>query len=342
VAEPKYDVAISFLSRDEPTAKELDDQLSGGLNVFFFPRKQEDLVGTDGMESMRLPFFDQSRVSVVLYREGWGKTQWTRVEETAIKDGCLEKGWERLFFIVLDDGKNLPTWLPKTHVRFKLSDYGIDQAVGANKMRVQEQGGTLTRDDAASNARVLQQKLDYQEDKRRFADMRWITEWVVPTVASILADVVARAKNIAEEHQWEIYTSADQRKCVISNGPVSVLASWTQEFANQLSTAALVVADFNGRVMGPGERGFPLVHPVELQRRRFLPELSQSRELCWIEETSPRRHYSHEDLADRIVRIFLELLDRQQKGEFPSEMDRFAASRRNEKQSGLRRRLATR
>jgi hypothetical protein len=34
-------------------------------------------------ESMREPFFD-SRVVVVLYREPWGTTPWTSVEETAI------------------------------------------------------------------------------------------------------------------------------------------------------------------------------------------------------------------------------------------------------------------
>ena len=58
----KYDVAISFLSKDSHTAAALNDKLSEGLNVFFFPRKQEDLAGTDGLESMREPFYDTSRV----------------------------------------------------------------------------------------------------------------------------------------------------------------------------------------------------------------------------------------------------------------------------------------
>ena len=70
--DPKYDVAISFLAKDEPIAKELYDRLSEVLKVFYFPHNQEDLVGTNGLESMREPFFD-SRVVVVLYRDPWGR-----------------------------------------------------------------------------------------------------------------------------------------------------------------------------------------------------------------------------------------------------------------------------
>src|ERR1041384_970246 len=112
IENPQYDVAISFLSKDEAQATAIYEQLNQGLQVFFYPRNQEELAGTDGMESMRKPFLDESRVVVVLYREPWGKTPWTRVEETAIKEGCLQHGWERLLFIILDKTSALPKWLP--------------------------------------------------------------------------------------------------------------------------------------------------------------------------------------------------------------------------------------
>jgi len=50
---PKYDVALSFLAQDEALAAALTDELSKRFSVFFFPRKQDDLAGTDGTESMR-------------------------------------------------------------------------------------------------------------------------------------------------------------------------------------------------------------------------------------------------------------------------------------------------
>jgi hypothetical protein len=118
IDEPKYDVAISFLSKDEPTGAALHDRLSDGLEVFFYPRSQEELAGTDGLETMRRPFIDESRVTVVLYREPWGKTPWTRVEQTAIQERCLNHGWHSLFFMTLDKTSAIPIWLPQNHVRF--------------------------------------------------------------------------------------------------------------------------------------------------------------------------------------------------------------------------------
>jgi hypothetical protein len=110
------------LAKDEPIAAALNDGLASGLTVFFFPRSQEDLAGTNGLESMRTPFLTGSRINVVLYREQWGQTPWTRIEEAAIKDACLSKGWPSLFFVVLDKTSKLPIWLPSTHVRFNFDD----------------------------------------------------------------------------------------------------------------------------------------------------------------------------------------------------------------------------
>ena len=135
IENPKYDVAISFLSKDEAIASAISQKLTEGLEVFFFPRKQDALAGTDGLESMRKPFFDESRLMVVLYRESWGKTPWTRVEETAIKEACLQYGWQRLFFILLDSASPLPVWLPQNYVRFNYADFGLEQAVGARGRR---------------------------------------------------------------------------------------------------------------------------------------------------------------------------------------------------------------
>jgi hypothetical protein len=62
----EYDVAISFLVADEKIAAAIKAGL-GGLNVFFYPHNQEELIGTNGIESMRVPFLN-ARVNVILYR----------------------------------------------------------------------------------------------------------------------------------------------------------------------------------------------------------------------------------------------------------------------------------
>jgi hypothetical protein len=63
----KYDAAISFLVQDAAPAQSLYDKLSDGLRVFFFPRSQENLAGTDGLESMRVAIKIDSFLNVVLY-----------------------------------------------------------------------------------------------------------------------------------------------------------------------------------------------------------------------------------------------------------------------------------
>src|SRR5262249_45264683 len=154
-------------------AGELAERLAESLKVFYFPRAQEALAGTDGMESMRTPFVSGSRVTVILYREPWGETEWTRVEASAIKDGCLVRGWTTLMFVQLDKTSKLPKWLPNTDVRFVLQEYGIDQLVGAIKARVQERGGRIKKPDAVSRARRVRQEAEFLAERARlFRDRR--------------------------------------------------------------------------------------------------------------------------------------------------------------------------
>ena len=117
----QYDVAISFLSSDSDTALNIADQLAP-LNVFCFPRNQEELAGTDGMESFRNAFRHQSRIQVILYRAGWGKTPWTGIEQTAIQERCLKDGWRGLFFVALEKSER-PKWVPDTEIHFDLAIY---------------------------------------------------------------------------------------------------------------------------------------------------------------------------------------------------------------------------
>jgi hypothetical protein len=167
--EPVYDVAISFLYQDLALAQTLYNELSKELEVFFFPRNQEELAGTDGLESMREPFRDQSRLNVVLYRPRWGKTPWTGVEEVAVKESCLATSFRSIFFFVIEPTSEIPTWLPETHVRFNFADFTLDQAIGAIKARVQERGGHFKPMTPARKVALLQIEDEYQRARRQIS-----------------------------------------------------------------------------------------------------------------------------------------------------------------------------
>jgi hypothetical protein len=168
----KYDVAISFLVQDLALAQALYDKLAEGLRVFFFPRNQEELAGTDGPESMRAPFRNESLLNVVLYREKWGNTPWTAVEAAAVKNSCLATGFKSLFFFIVEPSTALPGWLPETHVRFNYRDFSLEEAVGAIKLRVQERGGHFTPLTPAKRAEVLKAEDEYRFNKSSMNSQR--------------------------------------------------------------------------------------------------------------------------------------------------------------------------
>ena len=134
----EYNAAISFLHKEAGLARELRDLLAPGLRVFEFTSRQTEVAGTDGLVTFKKTFRDGARLVVVLYRDGWEDTPWTRIESEAITDRFLSDGPDFLLFVTVGSTATVPPWVPDRRIRFNLEDFGIDQAVGASKLRVQE------------------------------------------------------------------------------------------------------------------------------------------------------------------------------------------------------------
>jgi len=301
----QYDVALSFLATDQPIAAALFDRLSEGLHVFFFPRNQEELAGTDGMESMRTPFLDDSRVVVVLYREPWGQTPWTRVEQTAIQDGCLKHGWHRLIFVTLDETNTLPKWLPMTHVRLNYAEYGLEQTIGAIKNRVQEAGGVLAPLTPAKRAEQYRLEADYARDrsKLRSPDSNQI---VSQYVAELFEAVQRLCAEVTVAQNIPVECSKDALQCHLRSR-----ASLVVSLRCSYSACELMVREFDKRLPMGNEQHlyYPDGDPKVLRESKYLPDLNRAREFGWTEyEGAP--FLSSSSLADRIVIQFIDLLDK--------------------------------
>jgi hypothetical protein len=318
---PKYDVALSFLGKDAGIASALNEKLSQSLQVFFFPRRQEELAGTEGLESLRKPFLNDSRVIVVLYREGWGKTPWTGVEETAIKDACLAGGWKRLFFIVLDKTGRFPAWLPDTHIWFDYDEYGLAGAVGAIKARVQEHGGHIQPMTARRRAEMLQAEEQFQLDKAKMNSEGGIKE-VVRSVDLLFQEIKRQCSDITNGGLGKIYCGINSHEgnmapmCVISTGKVSMSVVWLHRFTNDLKGAALTIRDFKGRLALPNDVSpfEPSVAFRELLERTYLPALSLAREYVWQPEGTSD-FVSSPLLAEQCVMRLMDLATRSARGQ---------------------------
>lgn len=229
---PVVDVAISFLVADEKIASTINAKLAG-LNVFFYPHNQEELIGTNGLESMRAPFLS-ARVNVVLYRGRYGKTPWTGVELAAIQDSCLRTAYRSLLFVQLDKNDPKPDWLPDTHIRCLLGEFTIDQLVGAIKNKVQELGGAIHRPDAMSEARRVKQEAQYLADRNEMMRDR---AWIEGTVHRSLREAFQRVEDLVEQintdHGFEIICGASEyRSCIMRSGFVSLGCVWHQPVFN--------------------------------------------------------------------------------------------------------------
>jgi hypothetical protein len=137
----KYEVAISCLKEDANIAQELYDLLRPRVrSIFFYPNNQDDLIARDGLEVFQNVFRRESRVVVVIYREGWGKTKWTAVEETAIKEMCFDADWTRI--VVYSEDEKAPKWLPQSYI-WAGKRYGLTALAGVIEQKVQEAGGNV-------------------------------------------------------------------------------------------------------------------------------------------------------------------------------------------------------
>lgn len=150
----KYEVAFSFLQDDEQLALEIADRIRDrvSVGVFVYSERQDILVGTDGVDAFSRIFGKESRIVMVLYRKGWGQTQWTRVEENAIRTRGFNEGHEFIILVRLDE-TNPPVWLPPTRIYLSFERSGIDGLTGVIESRVQAVGGAIAQESTIGSDR---------------------------------------------------------------------------------------------------------------------------------------------------------------------------------------------
>jgi hypothetical protein len=317
-AAEQIDVAISFLSRDQEIAQQLFDSLMG-LKVFFFPRNQEDLAGTDGMETMRTPFME-ARVVVVLFRLPWGQTPWTRVEETAVKDRCLNKGWQGLLFVQLDKTHVHPVWLPQTHVRYNVEEFALAGLTSVIKARVLEQGGTIKKVDALTEAARIRRETDHNQLRESLmGNSAWISD-LRKSIVDLYQEVVRLAREIASAHGWPIVAGFNPEMCALRcDHWISMHIRFRQPFSNtvapnKLGDSYLQAAEISGGIHVPGDNSAYPFQTTVLREHKFVPDVSAVGQLFWKEQGGPET-IQPADLADRILQLYVSMIGRAKRGE---------------------------
>lgn len=310
-----FDVAISFVNDDLGFATELRDSLGEALDVFIYTKKQEDLAGTDGLKSFRDVFRSGSRLVVILVRERWGETDWTRVEEQAITDRFLKEGPDFLFVVMMDESPP-PPWLPDKLIRFSLRDFGLKEAVGAIKARALERGSALRRPSAGFLADRARSRAQFGERRTGLLRSAAGVQQAKAEAKALVQLISARANEaLLVAPDIGIEFGAQDAYCVMKTPGVAVTCSYQNNIVNVLDEARLLIMQFRGGVLLPGQSGCYRQEPKELQKTIYTPDLSQ--ETGWVWKAKSNEFLSSEQLANAYIEQFFDLLDRQSAGKLP-------------------------
>lgn len=243
----KYDIAFSLLSKDAQLAEALADELAP-LKCFVFTQRQRDLVGRDSVEAFAEVFRSDARLAVVLYRSGYGETEYTDLEARGIQDRGMETGWESPVLINLD-GSQPPSWYPKRNIWLDLKRYPLSQAVGAIRLRA-EQLGARRKAETASEVldRLARRKADEKARKAHEDSPQAVLE-VAAEVTSLFGDLGAII-----EARRDVLGRADPVVIVIPSGLAvatrfgSAVVEWRFKYRDSLAESGLYVKEFDGYV----------------------------------------------------------------------------------------------
>lgn len=296
--EYKYDVAISFLQEDEQLAIEIADRIGDrvAVDIFVYSRRQNDLVGKDGLEAFSGVFGEQSRVVVVLFRGQWGQTPWTRVEETAIKNRGLEQGWDFLLLIRLDMSAPIPKWLPKTRIWLGFDKYGINGAASAIEALVQQSGGDVRAETVVDYAGRIARGIDFERERVSWlSSERGIAD--ATREARVTFDELGKLATQIQGKQTtlELAVERDTNSIVISCGAHSLVFGWNRgEIVNTLSGHYLY-ASLQSRFSSQREIEFI----------RYDPDIDRSLVPGWRERDGEKRLLTSAQLADSWLKRLL-------------------------------------
>jgi hypothetical protein len=307
VSDPyEYDVAFSFLAQDEALAVRLGDLLQDRMRVFIYSRRQGEVAGTDGEQTFTRVFGERSRLVVVLYRDGWGKSPWTRIEETAIRNRAYEHGYDFVKFIPLTESPHLPEWLPRTQLWIGLSRWGIEGAATVIEARLQELGTEPHPETVEARAARLERQLQFEAQRKRFLNSAAGVEAVIrefETLRGALEEHI-RAANAAAP-SISLNLMAHGNELVVRGLRYGLGVYFHYRYSNTLDDGHVEVSLWTAHPPFEGIR-YAIEKPKRVAHLRFTLDLLPERQVAWVSADVPDRTFTSDALAAFIVSFYMD------------------------------------
>lgn len=243
----KYDVAFSFVFDDEVIATNLNDLLQDRLLTFLYSQKQSEIAGADGEKIFNAVFGQEARIVVVIYRSKWGKTPWTRIEETAIRNRAYSEGYDFVIFIPVEDSSKLPKWLPKVQIWYDYKRWGLEGAAAIIESRARNAGSEFREESAIDLAKRLKRQSDFEEFRNTFLHS---VEGVYSADCEFgkIYDLI-QLKSIEIKKHSDLmieYQRTRDGYLAACAGGYCVSIYWNQEYSNSLRDSFLSVKFWDG------------------------------------------------------------------------------------------------
>ena len=273
-AEFTYDVAISFLAKDEHVANEINDMLSPRFRTFLYSKQQEALAGRDGDAVFRQVFLKQARTVLVLYRTGWGETPFTQIEQEAIRDRAHRTNWRFSLFVALEDNPTMPEFLSERKLYYGLPRFGIAGVAGAVESLVVEAGGEARPETVADVAARADRELRFLADRANYFRTEAGVQAADNEFAFITEAIVIAAHQITETRgnlplKATGIRTVSGEPCAYVTGPFrSLSVVWHREYANDLKHSYIDVCVWKGAA--------PMVPGIHLKEARRLMQVRYS------------------------------------------------------------------
>lgn len=279
----KYNVAFSFLAQDEPLATQLANLLQDRHSVFLYSQEQERLAGRDGEYAFNEVFSKEARVVVILYRQGWGQSPWTRIEETAIRNRAFEHGFDFALFVALEDKTTLPEYVPKNRLWIGLARFGLDGAASVIDARIQELWGKPRAPSLEERAARAQKMVEFNAFRTQYLQSIEGVKAARASFSELLQRFSQRVPAIQLEAPYlSLEANFYQRlsmMVVLCRGPALRIALHLQ-YPNSLEDACIEATTWNGHPQVPGlyEPGLG-IRPN--QALRLTPDLISGNYFLW-------------------------------------------------------------
>ena len=294
----KYDIAFAFLEKDEPLVNQINNLLKDKFKTFLNSKKQEY---KDDLEREMLlldVFKKQSRCVIIFYRNKWGTTPYTAIEEKAVRTRISEEGNDNLLVISLDNPPVVPKYLSKTQIWTELAQAGINGTAAFIEEQVKALGGGLSEELPLDVGIEIKKEPRFEVESSKFLESVSGLEIAVIELKKLFSALEIEKNKITESDKSISLTfKRDEKNCVIHYGEFSIRFYLQTEKSNLLMDSPLYFEMQKQDITSSG------LNILAVEEYHF--ELKKVGVYGWIKGADSDSFISSKQLAEDSIKLLL-------------------------------------